>query len=508
MSAERREPGAGYLERHLGHERQYWLEKLSGAFLAAGLPKDADGVQSGADSVEVVGLEFGEEESRTLLRAGRGQDLLSFVLIAAAVKLVLYKYTGEADLTIGTAVCRKQNVSVANRILALRTSVSDEISAREWVASVHRTVSEAFRRQSYPFERVRASLDLPPAANGSMFGTVIALEGIHSPEDVAAVTGDVRLILNSDGGSVRGRIEYQSSLYLRESVESFAMHIAAATRDLIVHADARLSAIQLKEIRYDAAPLSQDALAMPRRPAHEVFEARAEHTPDAVAVVDAQASITYGELNRRANQVAHLLLGFGVGPETLVGVCIERSAALIVGILGILKAGGAYVPLEPSLPQARLDFMVEDTGVPVILSQAALSMRLTAATRVICLDAEEGLASAPATNPGLATSPDQLAYVIYTSGSSGQPKAAMNMHRAVANRLEWMQTAYSLTPEDRVLQKTPCGFDVSVWEHFWPLMTGATLVMAKPDGHRDSAYLRDMITNEQITTLHFVPAML
>ncbi|MBJ6766237.1 amino acid adenylation domain-containing protein, partial [Myxococcaceae bacterium JPH2] len=212
----------------------------------------------------------------------------------------------------------------------------------------------------------------------------------------------------------------------------------------------------------------------------------------------------------QANQLAHQLRAWGVGPESRVGVCLERSAQLVVTLLGVLKAGGAYVPLEPSYPRERLKGMVEDTGATVVVTQRALEGLVTdTSARVLRWDADASLLSAQPRTPVRALAgPDSLAYVLFTSGSTGRPKGAMNAHRGVVNRLRWMQHEYGLTAEDAVLQKTPFSFDVSVWEFFWPLMTGARLVVARPGGHQEPAYLARLMAEQRVTTVHFVPSML
>ena len=200
----------------------------------------------------------------------------------------------------------------------------------------------------------------------------------------------------------------------------------------------------------------------------------------------------------------------GVGPETLVGVCMQRSLELVVALYAVLKAGGAYVPIDSDYPLECMAFMLEDAGAPVLLTQGRLVGRLPRHnSKVICLDDDrEAIARENTVNPTTATIPDNLAYVIYTSGSTGTPKGAMNTHRGICNRLLWMQDQYRLTGVDTVLQKTPFSFDVSVWELFWPLLVGGRLVVANPGGHRDTAYLVRLITGQQITVLHFVPSML
>jgi amino acid adenylation domain-containing protein len=243
---------------------------------------------------------------------------------------------------------------------------------------------------------------------------------------------------------------------------------------------------------------------------HQLFEAQVDRTPDAVAVVFEDQKLTYRELNERANQLAHYLQHLGVKPEVLVGICVERSLEMAIGILGTLKAGGAYVPLDPGYPPERLAFMLKDAQTPVLLTQKHLVEKLPLVeTSAICLDGDwQAIARQSEENLTGSVTAENLAYVIYTSGSTGKPKGAANTHRGICNRLLWMQDAYELTESDRVLQKTPFSFDVSVWELFWPLLTGARLIIARPLGHRDSFYLVELIAKQQITTLHFVPSML
>ncbi|MEO5731031.1 MAG: amino acid adenylation domain-containing protein, partial [Byssovorax sp.] len=244
---------------------------------------------------------------------------------------------------------------------------------------------------------------------------------------------------------------------------------------------------------------------------HEVFEAQAARTPEATALVFEDRRLSYRELNERANQLSHALRKRGVGPDVLVGVCMDRSVEMVVALYGILKAGGAYVPFDPEYPKDRLAFMLEDTRVPVVLTQAHLDGVLPAHNaEVIHLDAAwDFIAAEPESNPARAgLSLDSLAYAIYTSGSTGRPKGALNAHRGILNRLCWMQRVYPLGASDRVLQKTPFSFDVSVWEFFWPLMFGAALVVARPEGHKDPAYLEGLLEAQGITTTHFVPSML
>ncbi len=249
---------------------------------------------------------------------------------------------------------------------------------------------------------------------------------------------------------------------------------------------------------------------------HQLFEQQVEREPNATAVVFEGQSLAYGELNSQGNQLAYRLLALGVQPDDRVAICVERSLEMVVGLLGILKAGAGYVPLDPAYPDERLAYMLADSEPVALLTQRALAERFSKIAidvPSLMLDELEASGVADATgstdNPILPDlTPSHLAYVIYTSGSTGQPKGVANPHRGVVNRLDWMQRAYHLTPQDRVLQKTTFSFDVSVWEFFWPLHTGATLVVAAPGIHKDPQALVDLIRAKRISVLHFVPSML
>ncbi|WP_225895366.1 non-ribosomal peptide synthetase [Dendronalium phyllosphericum] len=243
---------------------------------------------------------------------------------------------------------------------------------------------------------------------------------------------------------------------------------------------------------------------------HQMFEIQVERSPDKTAVVFENTQLTYQQLNRRANQLAHHLRSLGVESGVLVGICLERSLEMIVGLLAILKAGGAYVPLDPTYPTERLAFVLQDTQTPVILTTARLLKSLPAhQAQVVCLDSEwEMLTQNSLENLVCEVTPDNLIYIIYTSGSTGQPKGVMIPHRGIYNQLQWRQTTFELTQADKVLQNISLSFDPSVWQIFWSLCFGAQLVLARPGGHQDPAYLVKLISEQQITVMALVPSML
>ncbi len=283
------------------------------------------------------------------------------------------------------------------------------------------------------------------------------------------------------------------------------------------HLDADLSRITSTETLTDAQRhqilvewnATQTAYPLDRC-LHHWIEDQVDRTPDAIALEFADDSLTYRELDQRANQLAHYLQSKGIKPDTLVGVCVERSLEMVIALLGILKAGAAYVPLDPTYPTERLAFMVEDAQTALLLTQQHLADLIPQShAERIYLDSDWAtIATASNERPETPVAANNLAYMIYTSGSTGKPKGALNEHRGICNRLLWMQDTFALDASDAVLQKTPFSFDVSVWEFFWPLMTGARLVVAKPEGHKDPDYLTYIIQAKHITTLHFVPPML
>ncbi|HEY2737813.1 MAG TPA: AMP-binding protein, partial [Thermoanaerobaculia bacterium] len=340
----------------------------------------------------------------------------------------------------------------------------------------------------------------------------LTLESIALERPAAQL--DLTLLAAEIGGDLAAAFEWNLDLFDATTVRRLFGHFANLLTAMARHPERRLSELEMlgsSEVQQIVCEWNATAVPGGAECLHELIEAQVERTPEAPAVVFAEESLTYRELNARANELAHHLVRLGVGPDVRVGLFLERSAHLVVGLLATLKAGGAFVPIDPSYPAERIAYMLADSRVPVALTEARLSSLLPAsAARTVLLDAENApwRSGSDPGNPGTGGFPDQLAYVLYTSGSTGRPKGAMNSHRAIVNRLRWMQETFPLTAADRVLQKTPTSFDVSVWELFWPLVGGACLVMARPGGHLDPPYLRDEIVRSRVTLVHFVPSML
>ena len=243
---------------------------------------------------------------------------------------------------------------------------------------------------------------------------------------------------------------------------------------------------------------------------HAWIEKQVERTPERTALTFEGQSMSYDAVNRRANQLALYLQSIGIEPNMPVGICTHRSFEMVIGLLAVLKAGAAFLPIDPTYPSERIQFLIQDSRLRILLTQSTcLSLLPPTDANVLPIDASDApFLHLPTHNPTSAVTPQDLAYVIYTSGSTGKPKGVMNTHAGIVNRLLWMRDTFALTAQDSVLQKTPFSFDVSLWEFFWPLMNGGRLVIARPNGHKDTGYLLDIIESEKITRVHFVPSML
>ncbi|MFP5287371.1 MAG: non-ribosomal peptide synthetase, partial [Thermoanaerobaculia bacterium] len=498
--------------------QRFWEERLAGVSaleLHSGL--DRPSAQRSARAVlagdELRAIErYCEENDLSVAAYLRGLfGALLERLFSPAGDLLLYDVVGgrprEHAATIG---CFYQVVPVVlhRQLFAPGATVSGFLrEVREYRRRLggHQNLSVLLQRRLLREEKLRFFYNFYNFAAFEMLGAPAVLE-VHDsfPEN------EVHLIVSDNGGEVEVAVHWNERFFSDLGVIERLLEMS---RQVIAGED-RLGGLavapEAERRQVIAGWNATDRVYDAPHNLQLLLERQAEATPDAVAVSFEGEHLTYRELHRRANQLAHFLIGLGVTPETIVGSCVERSLDMVVGLLGILKAGGAYVPLDPGYPKDRLAFMAEDSGAPVLLTQARHREAFSGYPgRVVCLDeAWEEIARGPGHAPACRTEGDGLAYVIYTSGSTGRPKGAMNTHRAIANRLLWMQEAYGLTPEDRVLQKTPLSFDVSVWEVFWPLITGARLVVARPEGHKDGVYLVDVIRREGVTTLHFVPSML
>ncbi|WP_415835611.1 amino acid adenylation domain-containing protein, partial [Corallococcus soli] len=523
----------------LDEQLRWWKAQLIGV-PALELPTDRPrpAVQSYAG--EVHRFHIPREVSEPLLTLGRKEGATSFMVLMALYQTLLGRYANQDDFAVGTPIAARTRPEVEGLIgcfvntLAFRAKLEGAPTFRELVGRVRQQALGAYARQEAPFERLVDLLQVPRDQSRTPVVQVL-LNVLNTPDSDASApqslqlkqvevpTGTAKFDLGLDVYEQREglycRLEYATRLFDEATAARLAGHLTLLARAVVASPDQPLSRLPLlteDERQQVLLEWNDTRVEYPRgERIHDLFEQQVAKSPDAIAVTFEGQHVTYAQLDARANQLAHHLGALNVGPESLVGLCLERSVELVVALLGVLKAGAAYVPLDPAYPRDRLQWMMEDTEASVLLVQEHLVAKLPldggagARPHVVSLDTGwEQIARHPTTAPAPLATADALAYVIFTSGSTGRPKGAMNAHASVVNRLRWMQEKDGLTSEDSVLQKTPFSFDVSVWEFFWPLMTGARLVLARPGGHQDPAYLVRLLSEQRITTAHFVPSML
>ncbi|MEA5603525.1 non-ribosomal peptide synthetase [Nostoc sp. UHCC 0252] len=528
----------------LQNQLTYWQQQLANAPALLSLPTDRPrpAVQTFAGAYQKFALSA--ELTGRLIQLSQQQGVTLFMTLLAAFDTLLYRYTGTEDILVGSPIANRDRSEIEGLIgffvntLVMRTDLSGNPSFSQLLTRVREIAMEAYSHQHLPFEMLVEALQPErDLSHTPLFQVMFTLQNAPvstvelnqlsvSSTLIEGTTAkfDLTLSMENTATGVVGVWEYSTDLFDASTIERMTGHFVTLLESIIANPQQSISQLPLlTEIEQQQLLVewNNTQVDYPQdKFIHQLFEEQVARTPDAVAVVfvdeRSEASrrvnqqLTYQQLNSRANELAHYLQSLGVGADVLVGICLERSLLMVVGLLGILKAGGAYVPLDPDYPQERLSFMLEDAQVRVLLTQQQLKEKLPQHQgKVVCLDADwQFISQSSQENPITTIQDSNLAYVIYTSGSTGKPKGAMNTHLGICNRLLWMQQAYQLTALDCILQKTPFSFDVSVWEFFWPLITGARLVVAKPGGHKDSAYLVNLILEQQVTYVHFVPSML
>ncbi|MFF4189938.1 amino acid adenylation domain-containing protein [Nonomuraea sp. NPDC001831] len=501
-----------FLETELVH----WRERLAGVPADLALPGDRPrparrsyrgGIRLGAYSPEL---------SAAVERLAKELNTTLFTVMLTAYAAVLSRWSGIDDIVVGTPVAGRllpetePVIGMFVNAVPLRVDLSGAPGFREAAGRVRATVAEALDHQELPFERLVE--DLQPARDLSvppiyqvMFNLAIRTNEGQIANGTAKV--DLQLDVNMRDGVLHTRLEYATDLFDAETIERFEANLRTLVESAAADPDRAVPELPVLDAAERARVLALGDGGPQAEPGtlHTLIEARAAATPDAPAVLFGDLTLTYAELNGRANRLARRLRQIGVERGRPVAVCAERSPELVVALLAVLKAGGAYVPLDPEYPRDRLEFMLSDSGAQVLLTQRHLPSFGPVETVLLEDDHDHDLGSGDL-DP--VTGPDDAAYLIYTSGSTGRPKAVVNTHRGIVNRLAWMQETFGLTAGDVVMQKTPTSFDVSVWEFFWPLLQGACLVPVRPGGHRDPAHQRDLVKRHAVTTMHFVPSML
>ena len=489
-------------------------------------------IQGNGSALQRASVTLDAPLAQRLRRQVRRRGVSAASLLHLAWARVLGVFAGRDDVVFGTVLFGRLQGAAADaramgmflNTLPLRLRLDGD-SVEQALRRTHMALVELMAHEHAPLALAQRCSAVP--ANLPLFTSLLNYRHSAAQADAPVLDGIEHL-----GG--HDRTNYPLSLHVDDLGEGFCLtaevhrqvsadrvvaYVEQALRQLV---DALEQSPQLALAAIDAMPAQErqrvlydfndTAVEYPRQLLHELVEQQVARTPQAIALRCEERQLSYAALNARANRLARQLRRLGVGPDAKVAVLLERSEWMVIALLAVLKAGGAYVPLDPVHPDERLAHMLDDCAAAAVLTETGLRDRLPGKqSNIVVVDADAATWPADESNLDafeIGLNGQHLAYVIYTSGSTGKPKGAMNEHRGIVNRLHWMQQAYALNADDVVLQKTPFGFDVSVWEFFWPLMTGAQLLLARPQGHKDPAYLGELIRSCGVTTLHFVPSML
>ncbi|MEM0939406.1 MAG: amino acid adenylation domain-containing protein [Bacteroidota bacterium] len=523
-----------YLEsEQYNKDAVYWKEKYD---------VTPDLVLSQKKQKEDRGLSFSvpisEPDSALINRLSKRAEINVSQLTIAVLLVYFGKTTGRKALSFGLPIHKRRGreerktVGMFSGVLPFKGEFTEDQLLSDVLSNIKQTQRNDFRHGQYPVSHLNRSIKLLSENRLQLFDIIINYILLPFPDHVSSdLNVQIKELRNTTdlGAPLTVRwvdygqnlplelnIDYQESYFNEGEIELLIKRLLFILRqfETCLNKPIRdISTIPHTETRQLLEVFNDTAVNYPtEKTVVDLFEEQAAKIPEAIAVVDEGSTLTYEALDQRSTQLAHYLLEQGVASDQLVGICLERGVEMAVGILGILKAGEAYVPIDPDYPQSRIDYMLSDSGVKVVLSSSAAAdaFEVREDLNVVLLDSQwnQKIGKLSVNKIERVSSPDNLAYVIYTSGSSGRPKGVMNTHKGILNRLLWTQETYELGSEDVVLQKTTFSFDVSVWELLWPLISGSKLVFARPGGQGDPSYLKNLITSEQVTTIHFVPSML
>ncbi len=520
------------------HE-SYWLEQFASSIPVLNLPTDhpRPPFKTYKGGRRTIKLE--PALCHAVEKMGQAHGCTLFMTLLAAYTSLLHRLTGQTDMVVGIPTGGRslegseRLVGYCAHLLPIRSQIERRVAFGEHLLNTRSVLLSAFQHQDYPFARLINKLDIPPDTSRSPLVTLtfnmerpvdmppmFGLEAELYPRPISFAAFDISLNAIKLEGELVLDCDFNSDLFEVATIDRFLARFRALLEAVVANPQRQISELPLatEAERHQLLVEWNDTQSeYPRDQCiHQLFEAQVEQTPDAVAVVsDSQGDssqnqhVTYGELNRRANQLARRLRALGVKPETLVGVFLERSVEMVIGLLAILKTGGAFVPLAPEYPRERQAFMLEDTGASVLLTQQSLTALLPQLnTRVLCLDADWGaVATESSDNLDNKASADNLAYVMYTSGSTGRPKGVAIAHRGLVNLVMWHQRTYHVTPADRATQLASSAFDASGWE-IWPyLAAGASLYIVDDETRLHPSRLVEQMAAQKIT-LCFLPTPL
>jgi amino acid adenylation domain-containing protein/non-ribosomal peptide synthase protein (TIGR01720 family) len=528
--------------------RAYWQQNNFSARGTLNLPLRKTATAKAEIDPQVLSTTIDAETLASLEALADNRQVSLSTLLLGCFQLLLWRLTEQAEIITGVATGGRNYEELETalglfiRFLPIRAQFSHALSFDELLREIEQQVKGAQHWQEFYNWEQSGATGRPRDDGSEPTAPHISFNYEFVDEDVTVVPSGtllfklakasaytsrfdvlLRCLRQTDGGGLIAEWHYDVQLYAAGEIKRLAAEWQAVLSSVREQAGTTVGIVNILDAEERAQLLSDfnrtSEAEVNTLCVHELFEAQAERTPDAVALEFGNQQLSYRELDSRANRLANYLRRRGVGAEERVAILLERSVEMVVGLLGVLKAGGAYVPLDAEYPAERLSLMLEDAGARVVVTQERLrgildgmtagDTRADIASQVVSLDEDaQDIAKESDERVACGAGLDNLAYVIYTSGSTGRPKGVMISHGAICNRLLWIQRAFPMTGADSLLQKTPFSFDASVWEIFVPLFSGARLVIAEPGGHRDSAYLVEVIARHKITTLQLVPSML
>jgi amino acid adenylation domain-containing protein len=501
-------------DNKLKEARDYWIKKLSREIEPSTLRTDFESPADAATQAQAFRVTLPADLSHKLTRLTGDSPFLLYTALMAALKVCLHKYTGSDLIVVGSPARQKDNDQTPTvNALAVVDEINSRLTFRKFLMNVRENLVEAYAHQGYPFERVLRDLQLRHVANRcALFDVALGLRNIHGP--MPEVRNGITFTFLKTAAEITGDVQYNSNIFREETVRRFTnhfLHLLSTALDNIDESIGNLEILTAEEHRQLLYEWNETRAEYPREECiHEMFAAQAHRTPDAIALVLEEQTLSYAELNRKANQLAHYLRAQGIGAESLVGLMMERSIEMIVSVLGILKAGAAYLPLDPAYPQERLAFMLEDAAVQMLLTQQRLAGRLPwSEAQVLFLDSQwSEMEQESVEEVGKVVGAKDAAYVIYTSGSTGRPKGVVVEHGGVSNLVRAQVEAFGVEAGSRVLQFASLSFDASASEIAMALTTGASLYLGSREELMSGSALTHLLREQEITTVTLPPAIL
>jgi amino acid adenylation domain-containing protein len=510
-------------------DEQFWLDTFKGEIPVLNLPLDYPRPAMQSFEGDKLNFVIGKDLTFRLREMVQASGTTLYMVLLSAYNVLLAKYSGQDDIVVGTPVAGRSQPEVESIIgvfintLAMRNFPSSGKSFSSFLKELKENSLRAYEHQEYPFEALVSSLGLKrDMSRNPLFDVMFLFHHFDKSHAKTRLEGlsfgtyefekntsqfDLTLEVQEGEHGLAMKLEYCRKLFSRATMERFRSHFIRVLEAVLENPEIKIGDIDLTSEDEKSRILSEfnnTEIAYPRElMIHQLLERRVKEAPDSPALTFGDGDITCSELNKRANQLARGLRKRGCGPGSVVAVLADRSPGMLTGIYAVLKTGAAYLPIDPSYPADRIRFILEDSNALILLSDRDF----TFGGAVINLNDEANFRGDD-TDPDPAGTSSDLAYIIYTSGSTGQPKGVMIEHHSVINRLAWMQRTYPLTKTDKVLQKTPFTFDVSVWELFWWTFSDASVCLLPPGGEKDPAVVAAWIEEKGITTLHFVPSML